>query len=1032
MNNELITKNNELAIRDNILSAERFVKRTYLNDLSRLEAVPVPEIHKRFNAIRLYRVSKLIYDKNENINDKLVSVFNAVQNIRSNLVFIIKGLRDRVEFYVGVQSDRDIGIADRIFSKSLLGNFPGSTIDRVPQKNVESLLTDITQVDEVNANLTCLDVIPSIRSENGEKDNFIQGLEKFIDTMQGEEFSCVILGSSISQDDCEIRLRGFEELYSTLFPLANTTFAHGTSAGVSLTEGYTSTISESVSSSIAKTTGQQVSDTNTKGFNIGLFGMGVNTSGGHTVGSSTGTTESESNTSSTSEGRSASQTKTETINDNVTVNYKDKTVEGLLEDIDKRIDRIKECMVFGMWECAVYFLSDSVQTSVVAANAFRSLMLGKDNKNEKSHMNSLGNREGNSTMLAIESVRYCRHPQFRIADKNMEQLITATEYLSGQELPIMFPLPRKSVSGVTVTSMAEFGRNIVTVNAIGTTDGTPPRTVNIGRVSHMDREESQAVDLDLESLSAHCFITGSTGCGKSNTVFALLNELIAPEIDIPFLVVEPAKGEYKMAFAKVPGINIFTTTLSSGRFLKINPFRFNTEIHILEHLDRLIEIFNTCWEMYAAMPAILKDAIEKTYEKKGWDLLNSIFIPGGEPEFPTFMDLLEELPQVINSSGYSSDTKGDYTGALVTRVNSLTNGIAGQIFCDCYDVPDNVLFDERTIIDLSRVGSAETKSLIMGILVLKLTEYRMAKVGAVNSRLRHVTVLEEAHNLLKNSKTIMSSASNIISKSVEMICSSIAELRSFGEGFVLVDQSPGAVDIAAIKNTNTKIIMRLPEMSDCEAIGHSVSLNEEQTMELSRLRTGHAVVMQNNWTDAVMSKIKYYPFTYGGEIPSVSNSDLLKFKSSVVGEVLDEYAINRTRSLTSIMKVIDEYDIDFFKKEDARCMVQSICERMGKKWDNILFGKAMMRYSGVDVIFRRAENEVKNMPLASETDKKTDMSEVRNELAPYFKYVSGELSRMLSITDEQRRTLMQYILYVKAHESSPIDYDMIYRAKYIR
>ena len=135
----------------------------------------------------------------------------------------------------------------------------------------------------------------------------------------------------------------------------------------------------------------------------------------------------------------------------------------------------------------------------------------------------------------------------------------------------------------------------------------------------------------------------------------------------------------------------------------------------------------------------------------------------------------------------------------------MTNGISGQIFCDSYDIPDEVMFDRNTIVDLSRVGSSETKSLIMGILVLKLSEYRMANANQTNSGLRHITVLEEAHNLLKRT-TPGVAGSNVVGKSVEMICISIAEMRTYGEGFIIVDQSPTAVDIAAIKNTNTKDI----------------------------------------------------------------------------------------------------------------------------------------------------------------------------------------------------------------------------------
>ncbi|MBR2969035.1 MAG: DUF87 domain-containing protein, partial [Clostridia bacterium] len=737
---EMINENGFVA---DIEIANRFVKRTYLNDLNEYDVVPLEEHQKKFQSIRLYHIKKLVYDKSEKVNDKLISVFNSVQNTKSNVVMILRGTKNCVDFYIGVQSLREIGIADKVFHKSMMGNFPGSAFSKVPQAEVASLLSEMTEFEDREENLTCLNVIPAVRN----KDDFVQGMEKYIDTMRGEEYVCMLIASSVSDNECEDRLKGYEQLYSTLYPLSNLSLAGGTSTGKTITEGYNKSVSRSVSDSIAKTTGQNSSTTKNMGFLVGFLGsLGANMSVGRTEGTSTGETKTKSNTFQESEGISNSTAVSDTVTDNVTVNYKDKMVEDALEHIEQRIKRIKECMTFGMWECAAYFMSGDIQTSVVAANAFRSLMLGEDSKNEKAFLNLFGLREHSSTMKAIESLKYCRHPVFMIDAAEGGQAVTATEYLSGKEMPLLFALPRKSVAGVAVTSMAEFGRNVIYVNDGVASDS---KTLSIGRISHMNQVEDTEVKLNLQSLSAHCFVTGSTGSGKSNTTFTILSELIKPEINVPFLVVEPAKGEYKYAFANVEGINIFTTTNSLGRFLKINPFKFPEGVHVLEHLDRLIEIFNTCWEMYAAMPAILKDAIERIYEKRGWDLLNSVYLPGGPPQFPTFKDLLTVLPEIINQSGYSADTKGDYVGALVTRINSLTNGIVGQIFCDCYDIDDSVLFDEKTIVDLSRVGSSETKSLIMGSLVLKLTEHRMANVKATNSALRHVTVLEEAHNLLK-------------------------------------------------------------------------------------------------------------------------------------------------------------------------------------------------------------------------------------------------------------------------------------------
>lgn len=125
-----------------------------------------------------------------------------------------------------------------------------------------------------------------------------------------------------------------------------------------------------------------------------------------------------------------------------------------------------------------------------------------------------------------------------------------------------------------------------------------------------------------------------------------------------------------------------------------------------------------------------------------------------------------------------------------------------------------------------------------------------------NSRLRHLTVLEEAHNLLKRTSSEQSSDSaNLLSKSVEMLANSIAEMRTYGEGFVIADQAPGLLDMSVIRNTNTKIILGLPDISDRELVGRAASLNDNQIIELSKLKTGIAAVYQNNWLEPVLCHI---------------------------------------------------------------------------------------------------------------------------------------------------------------------------------
>lgn len=235
-----------------------------------------------------------------------------------------------------------------------------------------------------------------------------------------------------------------------------------------------------------------------------------------------------------------------------------------------------------------------------------------------------------------------------------------------------------------------------------------------------------------------------------------------------------------------------------------------------------------------------------------------------------------------------------------------------MIFTDD-ELSTEALFDENIIIDLSRVGSTETKSLIMGMLVLKLQEYRMIR-SKMNSPLKHITVLEEAHNLLKRTSTEQSSeTSNILGKSVEMISNAIAEMRTYGEGFIIADQSPGLLDMSAIRNTNTKIIMRLPDIADRELVGKAANLNEQQINELSRIPCGVAAVYQNEWIQPVLCKVG--KFNVNETVYEYHNEPVLKTKEksddmvSVAKLLSNCTKMSREAILTDILPVLQKHNI---------------------------------------------------------------------------------------------------------------------------
>lgn len=1006
---ELMVKAME-TLDDGMEMVDLFVNKNYLIDLDKCLPVDLDDGQKLFSWMSLYEISKIVYDRSENINDKLVSVYSALSNFGSTALLMLLSDSDGVKFYLGTRDVSQPVVAGEILEKSLRGNFPGIKIKK--QSSIEGLLEDKIPKSYSNMAVTSVSIVPSPRDED--KEHFVQGLEKFIDSMAGEKYTAVFISVPLSKAELETKKKGYEDLYSALSQCAQANITYSENDSEAIAEGISKSFSTVVNEGISDTVGTNHSTSVSKsrshnyGGNFGMFGFGHSSSSGkantrtESDGVSNGHTETHSKTEANAEAVSSNETKTIGSALTVSVTKQNKTVQALLGKIDEQLERIKSCEAYGLWDSACYFIADCTETALIAANTFKAIVAGEKTSVENSFINLWDDKYSTSenSLIIMDYLRYGMHPKFKYIPESQngnytQQIITPASLISGLELPILMGLPHKSVSGVTSVSSAEFGRNVFTKGM-----SKSGRNIDIGSVFHMGEVfKENRVRLDLESFSAHCFITGSTGSGKSNTVYKIIDELTADKNDVKFLVIEPAKGEYKAAFGGMPEINVFTTNSKYFNMLSINPFEFHEEIHVLEHLDRLIEIFSACWPLYAAMPALLKAAFEQAYIDHGWDLNHSVYVGRGNGKYPSFKDVVDILPTLLDKSEFSAQTKGDYVGSLVTRVESLTNGLLGQIFTGDA-IKDTVLFDENTIIDLSRIGSAETKALLMGVLVLKLSEYRQSSASAANCPVKHITVLEEAHNLLKRTSADQGQESaNVQGKSVEMISNSIAEMRTYGEGFIIVDQSPSAVDISAIKNTNTKIIMRLPDADDCEAAGRSVGLNEDQILELSKLDKGVAAVYQNSWLEAVLTKID--KCSGRCEIESVPINDR-KNQVRLIGDLLTELVLqneSKNFNMSWLNTILNRSKVPGYLKTRYKNLLLEYQKVWKTKEGKKAFSALVAQLLGCEDIFRMFEDKLP--PIVR---KKSDINkECRQKCREWRDLVRSNLDIYADFGDEKTK-----------------------------
>lgn len=929
--------------REGLRLAEKFVKKFYLDDLDKCYVTKpsrqVWELSLDRN-LMLYRISGLVFNKEENVQDRLNNVYSAMHGLDLSIIFMLVSNGKDIAFYIGTkttkndfQTNKELAKA---FEKAFSGNFPGSKISPVYSSEYMNLLERILPESGENA-VSSLTSLPSLKNRDVQNNQYVQGIEKFVDAMQGEEYAILIISDPVSGGQIEQVKQGYEELYSEIAPLSEYNLTLTENEGINVSnsemEGYTDTIGKSISKTQSFTKGTSVtkseSTTNTFGVGVGIMGnvgsmtsdsinssknifrtmwsslfggavgmaavsglsqaiggnLGLNASKAKQEGRSKGENRSEQIGTQDTEQKSYSITSQKTVQKGFTtgsstssmVKYENKMVKVFLACIDDHLKRLKECENYGMWSSAAYFISPSRETSIISASTYKGIINGEGTSLESSSINTWF-RDG-ATKYVNTYLRHFTHPRFHdkdfLVDFKTATDMTPSTMLSTKELSVQCSVPYKSIPGVFVREMAGFGRNIFD------TDVTE-ETLRIGQIYHMgDVCDGHEVNLQMGRLREHMFITGSTGSGKSNTVFELVARLNGLENKgnlkgtllkqkVPTLIIEPAKGEYKQVFGDV--FNVFGTNPDYTELLRINPFKFETGIHVLEHIDRLIDIFNVCWPMYAAMPAVLKEAVEDAYRRCGWNLRTSKNMSGYDI-YPGFGDLLTSLRKVIKSSDYSQEVKDNYTGSLITRVKSLTNGLNGQIFTS-NEIDNHKLFEESTIIDLSRVGSSETKSMIMGIIVMRLQERRMSQ-GGINLSLRHITILEEAHNLLKKTSYEQSlEGANLQGKSVEMISNAIAEMRTYGEGFIIVDQAPGLLDASAIRNTNTKIILHLPDMSDRELVGRAAGLSDDQLIELAKIPSGVAAIYQNRWVEPVLCKVDYYDIIPSEYIFTASNETL--------------------------------------------------------------------------------------------------------------------------------------------------------------
>ncbi|MDY0961972.1 MULTISPECIES: ATP-binding protein [Massilia] len=809
---------------------------------------------------RFFHVSQIIEEKSEVHRLAMGNVIACLNHTDAALVYLLSSSERGVRLYLGVAAPAAAATgAGKLLKQSFSGNFLGAELAAVSLDDAEhaSVLSHLEHVG-----LIC--GVPSRHEGDARSgDEEMQGVERLIDSLAGEDWTLAIVATPGSSADIVAVIDGIQALASDVSAHAKFSLQRSRNHGSqkSVTTGSSEGVSKGSNTSSTKGT----STTLNEGYNQSEGSSSGNSRNGGNSNSTT-KSDSEGKNSGISKGTSESETKGSNSGGGETVSTEriDKRAGEMLTFLDEvQLPRFRQGYAKGMFRTAMYACARTPAVYQRLGHTLLSIFQGNKASMTPLRLQAVeqGRMRSLADLLAVHD--HASTVKGAAADTLVHSLpvnahtgrLQGATWLNGNELSLLMGFPGREVPGIRIRKSVDFGLNL------------PPATqdgIRLGAVIQHGRVlPFQPVVLQQEELAKHVFITGVTGSGKTTTCMKMLLES-----GLPFLVIEPAKTEYRELHGMATDIEYYTLGREDLTPFRLNPFELvSRRSSLSSHIDVLKNTLNAVYPMEAAMPYIVEEAIIQAYRRKGWDihtgsnyLVDDPFAPHSGA-WPNFADMIAELDDIIQSKEMGEEFRQKYRGSLVARLSNLTQGTKGRMLNCRASLDFGRLLDRKVVIELDEIKDEGDKALFMGLIVSRLAEC-IRQRHADAPRFRHLTLIEEAHRLLSRPEPGEGSKK----LGVDMFCNLLAEVRKYGEGLIIADQIPRKLVDDVIKNTNIKIVHRLFSADDRNAIGDAMCLDEGQKNHLPSLQPGEAVVYGGGWHAPVLTRIERNADTNGAVI----------------------------------------------------------------------------------------------------------------------------------------------------------------------
>ncbi|MER6569989.1 DUF87 domain-containing protein [Streptomyces sp. NPDC001093] len=554
----------------------------------------------------------------------------------------------------------------------------------------------------------------------------------------------------------------------------------------------------------------------------------------------------------------------------------DANAQACEEVLQRHLDRMTGARGDGWWRLSVYVAADGDTTLAAVTGALRGICTGPGTELDPIRVLRADPWAVRAAMTGARSLHLRSalggpaHPLGAAFD-SLGTCVTSAE------LAVLTGPPQREIAGVPMREAGEFALTAPP----GPDD--PGAAVHLGQLLDTLGRPLQPVTLTAEALNRHVLIAGMTGYGKTTTAKGILIQAHT-RLDVPFLVIEPVKAEYR-ALAAHPELRgrlrVYAIGTDGVLPLRLNPLAPVDSVPLLRHIDLLKAVFNAAFPMFSGMSYVLEEALLEVYEERGWNLHTSLndalgTNPSAEDRAaltPRLRDLHDKIEEVLQRRGYGPEVHQNLGAALRSRIGSLLVGAKGLALDTRRSLDPRDLFERPCVVELRNLGDDEEKAFVMALLLSLLYEHaesrqRLPRPDAPSS-LRHLTLIEEAHRLLRAGRGAAGAESpDAQAKAVTLFTDLLAEMRAYGEGFIVADQIPSKLAPETLKNSNVKILHRLTAHDDRAAVAAATNLDDAQSRHLAALPPGEAVVHDDRMHAAALTAITaQHPDTVPGTVP---------------------------------------------------------------------------------------------------------------------------------------------------------------------